>query len=681
MQGLHIKYKYSQLRLVLFCAVLCAAIFQICLQAVVCGKNEPICASTTTTTTEDQLSTFSVVGQRKTSIQDERKAPLTFAVGQERGNKKKVEESSQPPKLLLGIFTSYRHPNFGRLRRLIRHTYLDFYRFTGTSPNRVCSLQEFSKKQKTIQNNNLPKDEEECQIVYTFVFETNQTSNPHGTNRINPERSYEREQDAIYLSTQDDNHPSALGLAWYKYVASSVWRDQFDYIAYCESQVLLLPTHVWKDDFFSRKKTGSIYGGYATREDYYGRYVVLSRDLVEHVVSRIDQPLSRLSDERNGRDKSIAALLKTYPKPIARIKLDGIIRQRWAKHMELDYLETWDKYKDSLLRYDDPAEIELIMKSQQGKVGNYSSTARLLLGITTMDTRLEADRRALIRKTYLKYFEGSRTPHRICSLLDLLNGSLSINDSVQCQMAYTFVVGANPSGPKELVEVNTSYPITTAKGDLDNGLEAENDVVYLNIQENGKEGKSQTWFKYATTVLDQQYFDYIGKTDTDTIIYPGLFLENTIDKLKTFPNNIRVYGGDPFVKESPIDELVVGPAYMQGRLYWISPDLARYITSSKCNRSTLAVYSEDKSVGNFVNSHTLPIQRVRIHKDSLQFEHPVKDLADYRRKWERFLQSNHQEGGIQGGNDETKVMVSVKKKEIKDKRPKRFKQFGRRPLT
>jgi hypothetical protein len=82
----------------------------------------------------------------------------------------------------------------------------------------------------------------------------------------------------------------------------------------------------------------------------------------------------------------------------------------------------------------------------------------------------------------------------------------------------------NPNGPTELelVAFNDSYPLT-----VNNTKKKGKDVVNLNIREHMEEGKSQTWFKYVTTVLDHHYFDYIGKTDTDTLVYPSSFSKGT----------------------------------------------------------------------------------------------------------------------------------------------------------
>jgi hypothetical protein len=236
----------------------------------------------------------------------------------------------------------------------------------------------------------------------------------------------------------------------------------------------------------------------------------------------------------------------------------------------------------------------------------------------------------MIRKTYLTQYTKSATPHRICSLLELADKAFP-NIENDCRLAYTFVMGGNPNGPTELVEFNDSYPLTV--NNIRN--QEEKDIVYLNIRENMKEGKSQTWFKYATTVLDHHYFDYIGKTDVDTLLYPSSFLSQIVDTLPIFPNNMRIYGGDYRIRPST-PTVNLGPVYMGGHLYFMSSDLARFITSSECNRTAVAVWSEDQSIGNFIHSHPLPIRRIRMNTNV--FEHPIKKVNRFPTLWRKFLE-------------------------------------------
>jgi hypothetical protein len=77
---------------------------------------------------------------------------------------------TRQPRILLGIFCTDSIRADKLLGNLICFTYLKFYSVHQTdTPKRVCSLQDFVKRNLTIQN-------DECQVVYTFVF----GGNPEG---------------------------------------------------------------------------------------------------------------------------------------------------------------------------------------------------------------------------------------------------------------------------------------------------------------------------------------------------------------------------------------------------------------------------------------------------------------------------------------------------------------------
>jgi len=204
----------------------------------------------------------------------------------------------------------------------------------------------------------------------------------------------------------------------------------------------------------------------------------------------------------------------------------------------------------------------------------------------------------------------------------------------ECQLVYVFVAGGNSTGPKERVTYNdnSSEPMTLPSN--------ESDVVLLNIQENMKEGKSQSYFKYATTIVDEYlYFDYIAKTDSDTLIFPDRLLNDRINKLPAFPHNIRVYGGYRPVEKVEVDH-IKGPIYWQGSFYFLSNDMARYITSTACDRKNLALWSEDKSICNFVHSHPKPIHRIKLNITRKPIDHPLKEIQRFKSRWQSYLSNN-----------------------------------------
>lgn len=415
-----------------------------------------------------------------------------------------------------------------------------------------------------------------------------------------------------------------------------------------------------------------IYGGLATskehcpkkkcaslkRDTLMRRFVLLSSDLVDYLAKQpiptyaSESSLTPTNDSSSSPDVAVANALQSYPYPIHEVELKGLVEKVSKQDSVGEYLDFFDRYKDRLVDYQDPQEVALVranhpnlmmmttMTTTNASISSISSSSstsefppRLLLGIFSMDSQLELERREMIRSTYLRAFVDSDTPHRICALAELD----TLERQEDCQVAYVFVVSGNPGGSKELVEVTEatgpialegdSLPTSIRLADHDKG-----DIVYLNIQENGKEGKSQTYFKFAITVLERYYFDYLVKADSDTIIYPKSLLNTQIKSLPKFPNNMRIYGGDYRIKPS-VSTLNLGPAYMAGPLYLLSPDLARYITSPACNRTALSLFSEDQSIGNFVHSLPKPIRRVWIRTN--HFDHPVKKVSRMRTLWNK----------------------------------------------
>ncbi len=74
---------------------------------------------------------------------------------------------------------------------------------------------------------------------------------------------------------------------------------------------------------------------------------------------------------------------------------------------------------------------------------------------------------------------------------------------------------------------------------------------------------------------------------------------------------------------------------MAGPLYWMSPDLASYITSARCNRSALFIPYKDKAIGTFVHSHPLPICQIQAARHS--FAHPIKKKGKFQRYWKWYV--------------------------------------------
>jgi hypothetical protein len=319
---------------------------------------------------------------------------------------------------------------------------------------------------------------------------------------------------------------------------------------------------------------------------------------------------------------------------------------------------------------------------------------RMLLGIFTTNSTSEAIRRNLIRKTYLstyKTFEKAKLKEgridRICALADLLsaeqnesstgdnnnnnnnNNTRSRGNSMDdCLLVYAFVMGAmdpsNTTAPTDLLELEASEDSSNNREimmmmynvDRSGYNNYERDVVYLNIRENMNDGKTVTWFKYASSVLPSTLgIDLIAKVDSDTVVFPRLLLQELRETLEN-QHHIRrparrVYGGsNQVVREG------AKVHYMQGGFYFISRDVAQKITSKTCPRSEIVqrvVFdpgyrrSEDREMGHFVDTcanqhHNRTkdddeegnIRKVVLRPDSsARHERSFKDANRFRVKW------------------------------------------------
>ena len=539
-----------------------------------------------------------------------------------------------------------------RRRHLIRHTYLQYYGdkrrrselMPSTKHNRtMCSLQEFQRWFES--SNSTEFDPRDCQLVYTFVFGTNPKNNK-------PLLQVARGQDDVLLLNRSSQSVKDMTIPWIQYASetiTSIERNddnviKFDFIAKATTQHVIYP-----DEFIKSPNLGT-----STRILFYSKleckqFIMVSPDLAHFVLSKKDEDVSYQEADPEGWIETIS---RRHPSGIIQPSLSewqGVSTEA-SETTVYDFLALWDQYEISRTTYDDPHEVALVHASKANVISfkdttdhnNNRPVARLLLGIFTTNSDIERQRRHAIRSTYLKYYSSNyiiqQQQHRICSFLDIVQKKVREED---CQVAYAFVVGANEAGPTELVDFDPSVTSMTVNPTQlrhkFNQTVVEDDVVYLNIRENMVEGKSQTWFKYAVTMLDEFYFDYVGKTDTDTVLFVGDYLSSPkttkggLSSFPTFPDNIRIYGGVYVQPTANFDF----PAFMHGKFYLLSPDLARFIVSPSCNRSALMYTSECIAISNFVHSHPMPIQRWRI--PSHFWAHPVKDVNKFRQVYKSWL--------------------------------------------
>jgi hypothetical protein len=272
---------------------------------------------------------------------------------------------------------------------------------------------------------------------------------------------------------------------------------------------------------------------------------------------------------------------------------------------------------------------------------------RMLLGIWSMDSPEEAQRRILIRNTYLSLDKRlqevnvtnlARTRTRICSLVDLQVGNLAGPED--CQLVYTFVVGA---ANKDDLEAPTERVDGEMTVDRSSQPDYERDVTYLNIRENLKTGKTATWFGYGSSsmIADSLQIDLIAKVDSDTVVYPTRFIDLLEREQLSRNNNTSdpargIYGG----------HLRPGSGYYKGGLYFMSKDVARNITSADCDRSKLKQEdlkkwdhpAEDRLTGYFVQKCAGSSHQMSLMK-GVGWDHlpSLKKSKDFRVAWEVFL--------------------------------------------
>lgn len=235
--------------------------------------------------------------------------------------------------------------------------------------------------------------------------------------------------------------------------------------------------------------------------------------------------------------------------------------------------------------------------------------------------------------------------NRICGLHELVNGRVPVMD---CQIAYTFVMGQSIDPPTdnrtELLHANTTMEMIRPH--------SEKDVLSLDITENGKFGKSPTWFRYASLLVkerDLQQFQYVIKTDSDTLLIPLRFLR-WIDEQEEKINYQRtqIYGGTPLDKvacgwpnHDHCDNMTA-PYFQGGGFYFVTMDIAEYIVSDQCPRSQLFLPHEDVTMGNYVHSMTttrgnpiIAFNNQNAYHDT--WKHPVKDPTRMYSLWKAYV--------------------------------------------
>jgi hypothetical protein len=280
---------------------------------------------------------------------------------------------------------------------------------------------------------------------------------------------------------------------------------------------------------------------------------------------------------------------------------------------------------------------------------------RVLMGIFTTDEIVQMPYRREFRKLFAVFPMYNDT--RVCSLHDF---AMAPNDEIryQCQFIYTFVVGGLKSDHlirTELVRESLSTPLVLPLGQprdhiRSKDLKFNNDVTFLNIQENMNEGKSQTWFAYATKVMKQYDLDYAGKMDSDSLPYLDKFFDWARFFLPPPPYNQGIIAGAPVDKlwwdgnkKQLADDVheeffkaqygKVMHLYAAGQCYILSRDLAETVVLEAPKSHVYREGHEDHDISAMAFHSTKPISFHLLSLPQQFWRHPVKRYKARKRLW------------------------------------------------
>eukprot|EP00980_Cylindrotheca_fusiformis_P012116 scaffold2927_cov143-Cylindrotheca_fusiformis.AAC.6 len=205
-----------------------------------------------------------------------------------------------------------------------------------------------------------------------------------------------------------------------------------------------------------------------------------------------------------------------------------------------------------------------------------------------------------------------RNSARICSLNDLLQETIDIG---ACQIAYVFVAGGLDKGPTQMLLPNHTHPIAIPTPPAIQ--EQEPDLVYLNIQENMNDGKTPTFYKYASMMAEHfenttSPFHYVIKMDLDLTLFVPTFLAFAKEH---FPLDIKQVNIGKKIRGGKSKYL-----WGSGCLQIVSVDLAKAITCPESVGKMERAEDEDKEISKRINIYGTNATRIWLDEKYMLYQ-------------------------------------------------------------
>ena len=267
------------------------------------------------------------------------------------------------------------------------------------------------------------------------------------------------------------------------------------------------------------------------------------------------------------------------------------------------------------------------------------ASTTMLVGIFSMTSEKAARRRQLIRDTWIK-----KGGSRVCPLTEYIRQSKRSPNKRECKVAYAFIIGGgDDSRPRD--HLDDQEPLTLPS---DINGHVEDDCRYLNIRENMEGGKTPTYLKWAYSASELHGLDYVSKIDDDSVMWTPLLLDFIEQELPPAPYNKRIYGGHLVNSNKKLYQhpsRIQSHLYAEGQFYWMSSDLAGYITHELPlrKRFEISLHIEDLDVGSFIASHPYPIKYVN-NARFMFWAHPRKEEEEFKASWAHALRQRN--GGL-----------------------------------